>query len=63
MFIDPKTLARLQEVENLEDLQLDSDYDSDELDEEEKKELGKRIEYEDMKEGRHYILDDKNYFI
>ena len=51
MFIDPKTLAKLQEVENLEDLQLDSEYDSDDMNDDDQKELGKRIQYEDLKEG------------
>jgi AdoMet-dependent rRNA methyltransferase SPB1 len=49
--LDPKTLVKLQEIENLEDLQPDSDYEQSDSDEEAKKEKGKQMEYEDMLEG------------
>lgn len=52
--LDAKTLAKLQEVDNLEELEGDGEGDS-ELGEEEKQQLAKHMQYQDMLEGK-YIL-------
>ncbi|CAI2383143.1 unnamed protein product [Moneuplotes crassus] len=56
---DPRTFAKLQQVENLDELH-DSDASS-ELDEEQKKELAKQQEYEDMLQDNELDEYDSDY--